>query len=130
MFDLFDLITLSACAVLPAWACSPLSPLLLTLAVFVLLQLLDAWSTHRALAAGGQEANPIARFFMGWLGVVPGLLVLKALVGVWLWLLLPHLPAGQVLWVLWAVNAIYIVVVVNNIFVALGKNMFADGGDA
>lgn len=123
---MFDLPLLTLCAVLPAWVCSP--ALLLAVAVFVLLQLLDVWSTLRALAAGGQEGNPIARFFMHWLGNGAGLLVLKALLCLWLWLLLPHVPAGQVLWVVWTINVIYVPVVVNNIFVAMGKNMLADGG--
>lgn len=125
---MFELPHLTLCAVLPAWVCSP--ALLLAMAVFVLLQGLDVWSTLRALAAGGQEANPIARWFMAQLGHAPGLIVLKALLCLCQWLLLPHMPAGQVLWVLWAINAFYAVVVVNNVFVAMGKNMFADGDDA
>lgn len=122
---MFDLPTLTLCAVLPAWVCSP--ALLLAVAVFVLLQLLDVWSTHRALAAGGQEVNPIARWFMARLGTGPGLLVLKAAVCLYLWWLLPQVPAHQVPWVMWVVNVVYIAVVVNNTFVAMGKNMFTAG---
>lgn len=113
---MFDLPTLTLCAVLPAWACS--STLLLASAVFVLLQVLDVWSTHRALAAGGQEANPIARWFMAQLGAGLGLFVLKAVVCLYLWWLLPQMPAHQVLWVMWVNNLIYVAVVAHNLRVA------------
>lgn len=113
---MFDLPLLTLCAVLPAWVCSP--ALLLAVAVFVLLQLLDVWSTHRALAVGGQEANPIARWFMARLGTGPGLFVLKAAVCLYLWWLLPQVPAHQVLWVMWINNAIYVAVVAHNLRVA------------
>ncbi len=40
-----------------------------TLAVcFVVLNVLDVWTTRKALALGGRELNPVVRFFMnrGW----------------------------------------------------------------
>lgn len=80
------------------------------LMAFVVLQVLDALSTLAVLSLGGIELNPLMRFAMKTLGVVPGLflvkfsslgLVLFAMDGAaWVWLVL---------------NAVYCVVVHSNI---------------
>lgn len=45
--------------------------------LLVLLQLLDIYTTHRILAAGGRELNKPLAWLMGRLGVLPALLVVK-----------------------------------------------------
>lgn len=120
---MLDIPTLPLCAALSAWACSP--TFVLAVVVYALLQIMDVASTLRAINAGGQEANPICRWFMGWLGNGPGMLVVKALVFWVMFVLSPHVPADQLLWGLWVVNAIYIAVVVHNLRVASHP-----GGDA
>jgi hypothetical protein len=51
------------------------------LGVFILLQIADVWTTMVALKTGkAHEANPIMKWFMDKLGVVPSLLIIKAVV--------------------------------------------------
>jgi hypothetical protein len=109
-------VPLTMCALLSLWACD--QTLLLALAVFVLLQVLDVWTTRRALAAGGQELNPLANWAMAQLGEVPGLVVIKAVLGLLLLYALAHLPYAQGLASVLVNNAIYTVVVISNLRVA------------
>ena len=44
------------------------------------LQLFDAWITHQGLSRGGRELNPLMRWAIQKAGVLPGLLIPKALV--------------------------------------------------
>lgn len=44
------------------------------------LQIFDAWLTHQILLRGGRELNPLMRWAIQKAGVLPGLLVPKALV--------------------------------------------------
>ena len=51
------------------------------LGVFILLQIADVWTTMAALKTGkAHEANPVMEWFMDKLGVVPSLLIIKAVV--------------------------------------------------
>ncbi len=50
---------------------------LFLLILLVALQVADAYLTWRVLAAGGRELNPVVRFLIGRLGLVPGLAVAK-----------------------------------------------------
>ncbi len=57
-----------------------------SLILFTYLQFLDALTTACFLVHGGNEANPIMKFLMGYLGTFEGLLVAKTfgvLVAVW-----------------------------------------------
>jgi hypothetical protein len=83
----------------------------LTVAVFVLLQLLDVVTTLCALSAGAQEANPLVRWLQGCFGRVWGLVLCKLLMLVllaavvcvhgwpspWLWAVLD----AFYVWVVW-----------------------------
>lgn len=80
-----------------------------TLAV---LQVLDIASTILVLAKGGMELNPIALFFMATLGIVPGLIALKAIV---FGLIL--VGCSQVhLKTIWILNYVYVFVVGWNLY--------------
>lgn len=98
---------------LPLWA---QDPLLIALAVFGLLQVLDIWSTLRALAVGGRELNPVVRRLMASLGTLRGLLAAKAVLALLIWQLAHHTVLDPL--AIWVNNAIYIVVVINNLRVA------------
>lgn len=45
--------------------------------LFVILQAGDFWTTRKVLSQGGREQNPIADWFMGKMGLVPAMLLLK-----------------------------------------------------
>jgi len=81
-------------------------------AVIVALQLLDAATTYYSLAKlGARESNPVARFAMDKLGIVPALVLLKsAVVGVFIAFTYP-------LWFYAVVAALYAGVVGNNAYV-------------
>lgn len=51
------------------------------LAMFVSLQIADIATTLRVLAHGGRELNPVARWFMAWLGRAGGLVAIKSITG-------------------------------------------------
>ena len=56
------------------------------IALLVILQLLDVATTWYALEkAGLAEGNPVARWFIEKLGLIPGLLALKGSLGAVLW---------------------------------------------
>lgn len=62
-----------------------------SLFLFILLlalQLADAYLTWRLLRAGGRELNPLVRFLIDRIGLVPGLVLAKATVTVLTWLFL------------------------------------------
>lgn len=69
--------------------------ILIMFGLFVLLQIVDAWSTVRGLQNGGREANPAIRWFMARIGILPALLLSKAaviaLIALALWRYGPHL---------------------------------------
>jgi hypothetical protein len=51
------------------------------LGVFIILQIADVWTTLAALKTGkAHEANPIMEWFMDKLGVLPALLITKAVI--------------------------------------------------
>jgi len=83
----------------------------LPLAAFLLLQVLDALTTHRALSMGGRELNPFLRAVIDDIGILPALAVMK-IPGCLFFILIP-VPA----WGLWAICAGYVGVVANNVFV-------------
>ena len=63
--------------------------------ILVLLNIVDGLLTYRLLSSGGKELNPIMAMFMGLLGVIPALVIIKMAmlgllyvidIGDWLWL--------------------------------------------
>ena len=55
------------------------------LAVFVLLQIADVWTTHKALSMGKREANPFLAYLFTRFSPVPTMVVVKAVAVVALW---------------------------------------------
>lgn len=49
------------------------------LAAYFLLQLFDGWTTYEILLLGGYERNPLVRMAMETLGIIPALILYKAL---------------------------------------------------
>lgn len=49
-------------------------------ALFIVVQVLDIYTTVHVLLAGAREANPLMHWLMERIGMVPGLLVGKAIV--------------------------------------------------
>lgn len=82
----------------------------LALLVYVVLQLLDAYTTHTALGQGKREANPIMRKVFEELGVTEGL-VLTKFIGIAIGVMLYE---QGVYYALYALTAIYAAVVINN----------------
>jgi len=78
--------------------------------VFTALQLGDVWTTQHALRniKGSVEANPVVKAAMDKLGIMGGLLAIKAPVIALFWLL--PMP----LWALVVVVALYVYIVGNN----------------
>lgn len=79
------------------------------LAVMILLQIVDAWTTYDALRAGGYEANPIMRSLMEKIGLREALWVAKLLFLAYL-VFLPITDATQQ----WLAIAVYVGVAINN----------------
>jgi predicted CDP-diglyceride synthetase/phosphatidate cytidylyltransferase len=78
--------------------------------VFIALQLGDVWTTQYALRniKGSSEANPVVKAAMDKLGIMGGLLAIKAPVIALFWFL--PMP----LWALVVVVALYVYIVGNN----------------
>ena len=53
---------------------------MITLAIFAALQACDIALTYRILAKGGRELNPVMAWLFARIGVVPGLIVSKAVI--------------------------------------------------
>ena len=49
------------------------------LAAFFVLQVFDGWTTHEIIKLGGYERNPLVRMAMETLGIIPALILYKAL---------------------------------------------------
>jgi hypothetical protein len=49
------------------------------LIAIILLQIADLWTTWKVLNEGGNEKNPAMAFLMNWIGVLPALILTKAL---------------------------------------------------
>lgn len=83
--------------------------------LFIFLQMLDIYSTRKALNKPGvYEANPVMRFFMNRIGVDAALVLVKAVgIGVFFYYLNSISP-----WVFIVLNIIYTVVVYNNLRLA------------
>ena len=96
--------------VLPLVGCA----LTLTVATFVLLQVLDVVSTLAAQARGAQEANPLVCCLQRHCGPVAGLVLCKLLMLVLLALLVLWQGWPSV-WVWALLDAVYLVVFVNNL---------------
>lgn len=76
------------------------------LIVFAGLSLCDVWSTYDALRLGAWEVNPVARWLIETLGLLPGLLVMKG-AGIGALLVLNHFyPLAE--GVLWFIDAGYV----------------------
>ena len=50
------------------------------LSLFIYLQLLDGLTTYAGIKTGSQELNPIARVFLDHMGLVSGIIAMKAIV--------------------------------------------------
>ena len=88
-----------------------MTPIQTLFAVLVALNIVDVYTTARALALGAREANPVMRKLMDRLGIVPALLLSKAVALGILWWQIDHpwMP-----YVLSALCALYVYVVANN----------------
>ena len=87
------------------------------LTVLLLLQYFDGLTTYRLLSGGGRELNPVVRFFLDRLGLLPGLLVVKGLVSVAV--AAATFYGSMPWWLLVALIAIYIAVVTHNLVEAV-----------
>lgn len=76
------------------------------------LVLLDSWTTHRVLSAGGREANPVADWVMARLDLA-GWTLVKAVLVLAVAVALHGHPWAP--WVLGALCALYGAVVVHNL---------------
>jgi len=86
--------------------------------LLTLLQLADAWTTHRVISKGGRELNPILAWLFNQIGHIAGLIIAKGGVILILWLALPAilaLPAHIGAISLWVLVAAYVVAVGNNL---------------
>jgi nitrate/nitrite transporter NarK len=83
---------------------------LLFFIVLAILQAADAWLTYRIIDAGGRELNPVMRFLIARLGLVPGLLLPKVALLVLLALFLPAHPVFMLL-----IDCLYAWVVAHNL---------------
>ncbi len=80
------------------------------LALFILLQYADGWTTYRILKRDGRELNPVLAKLFDQFGVFPSLIVIKgtcAAAGVWLYV-------DQQMEILLLLSAIYAWVVGHN----------------
>ena len=80
------------------------------LAAFLLLQVADYATTHKIIQLGGYERNPLVRMAMDTFGVIPALLLYKALGCVAGWLVY----STGAMWAMAGLVAFMLVVVVNN----------------
>lgn len=87
----------------------PLIPQDLFLALMIVLQIADAWTTYDALRAGGYEANPIMRTLFERIGLREGLWVAKLLFLAYLIFWPITDPLQQ-----WLAIGLYVVVAINN----------------
>lgn len=79
--------------------------------IFIALQVADAATTYIILKGGGRELNPFMQVVMNFLGLVPALVVMKALVlGVFVFY-----AEAIPLWVWMLMIVIYSWVVANNL---------------
>ena len=79
--------------------------------IFIALQVADAATTYIILKGGGRELNPFMQVVMNFLGLVPALIVMKALVlGVFVFY-----AEAIPLWVWMLMVIIYSWVVANNL---------------
>jgi len=77
--------------------------------VFTILQVLDVWTTHRILSAGGRELNPVMDWLFKRLGVLPGLIIVKTVVVALIWFYLISHPVFVA-----ALCIFYVAVVIHN----------------
>ena len=77
------------------------------LAVFVLLQIADVWTTHKALSMGKREANPFLARLFEYFNPVKVMVLVKPVAVIALWV--ADIPIVTV-----AACALYVAVVVNN----------------
>lgn len=93
-------------------------PLLLLISI-IILQILDIYTTHKALLLSKvYEANPVIRFLINKLGKTFGLLLIKFIFIGLLIFLYPYLP----IYILIGIIVLYLGVVINNILVIKRNN--------
>lgn len=86
--------------------------------ILTLLQMVDAWTTHRILERGGRELNPILARVFARIGHVAGLILAKGAFIAILWFALPTIQALPVPYadaLLWSMVAAYVAVAVVNL---------------
>lgn len=84
------------------------------LAIFVLLQAADGWTTYSVLSRGGTELNPLLRWVIKKIGIAPGLIATKVVTIVPFAVAVLYLPSLAGLIVAGVMIAIYAVVVRRN----------------
>ena len=84
-------------------------------AIVVILQVLDSYSTIRALKKPGvSEANPALAWLMGKIGIVAALVLIKGLLCVIIAAAIYWYPSGYLMGVLVGIVVVYAAVVINN----------------
>lgn len=85
------------------------------LILIIALQLLDIATTHHALKTGiGHEANPVLNRLFSRYGHKRVLFTIKGAFVLWLVYFAPHIVTLGYDWVLWAIAAVYVAVIINN----------------
>jgi hypothetical protein len=88
------------------------------LLIFILLNVLDAHGTYLVVSHSSyrSERNPIARFLFRRLGLVPGILVLKSIIAVVIFLIIRYynLLKTEILIILSIANVAYSIIVTKN----------------
>ena len=85
---------------------------LILLLIFVILQILDIYTTRKILLSGGRELNPVMNFIMLKLGVDPGLILAKVIIVVFVCSLILFVNIDHIIFGL--VNLGYALVIINN----------------
>lgn len=80
------------------------------IAIFLVIHVLDWFTTRAALSAGGRELNPIMRFVIDRTGFT-GLLIAKLCMG---FAIAYTLVVIGFAYLIWPVSAVYLVIIANN----------------
>lgn len=81
--------------------------MILSIVILTILQIADSVLTYLLLKSGGSELNPVMRWLMGGIGIVPALILVKSL-------MLVYLIWASVLWLNIAACIVYTLVVLWN----------------
>ncbi len=88
------------------------------LSLFVVLNILDAHSTIKVVSNGSErnEFNPIARFLFKKIGLLPGIIILKSIILLLIYLVISYYKymQSEIYLILIFANLIYALVVIHN----------------